>query len=327
MAVGLKILSLSEVTTPVGTMAIGIADSATTNVYITIANLQKLWVTNVDANGNNLVNMGILSFDDTNTTIIQVGTDLRYGVATGGFHDFLINGAVEFSIGISAINFINKNLTNVGLLQFDNANTNINQFSADLRYNVATGGTHDFRINNVLETRLDIVSLDIGTKAIVFQDDTGDPTVSTPYINWNALNMQFNVPTGDGFRLRIQGAEEFLFTLSGLDIQDKDLDGVQNVIHGLSTSGTDVDFNENELQEISIITNTTFTGTNYATGKTKVIKITTDGTLRTLAFPPAWVFIGSAAPADQAANKEAILSLTCFSGVEAGVIASYAVEP
>lgn len=159
MAAGIKILNLSEVTTPVAGYAIGIADSATTNVYITIANLQKLWVTDVDANGQNL-------------------------------------------------------------------------------------------------------------------------------------------------------------------------DNIQNLIHDLSTSGTDVDFDEDELQEISISANTTFTGTNYATGRTKVVKITTDGTLRTLDFPGGWIFIGgSGKPADQAASKQAILSLTCFTGAEAGVIASYAVEP
>ena len=115
--------------------------------------------------------------------------------------------------------------------------------------------------------------------------------------------------------------------LQNINLDGFDMDNIQNFIHDLSTSGTDIDFNEDELQEISITANTTFTGANYATGKSKSVKITTDGTLRTLTFPSGWIFIGSAAPADQAANKVGLLSLTCFSGAEAGVIASYAVEP
>ena len=117
-----------------------------------------------------------------------------------------------------------------------------------------------------------------------------------------------------------------LTTLTGgLDLVGSNTDNIQNLIHDLSTSGTDVDFAEDELQEISISANTTFTGTGYAIGKSKVIKITTDGTLRTLAFPSGWVFIGTK-PVDQAASKTGILTLTSFTAIESGVVAAYAVE-
>jgi len=117
-----------------------------------------------------------------------------------------------------------------------------------------------------------------------------------------------------------------LTTLTGgADLVGANADNIQNLIHDLSTATSAINFAGDELQEISIVANTTFIGTGYATGKSKVIKITTDGTLRTLAFPAGWVFVG-AKPADQAATKEGILSLTCFTGAEAGVIASYAVE-
>ncbi len=118
-----------------------------------------------------------------------------------------------------------------------------------------------------------------------------------------------------------------VLTMSGanVDLAGNDNDNIQNLIHDLSTSGTDIDFSEDELQEISISVNTTFTGTNYAIGKSKVIKIITDGTLRTLTFPSGWIFVGSK-PADQAASKTGILSLTSFTAIESGVVASYAVE-
>jgi len=110
-----------------------------------------------------------------------------------------------------------------------------------------------------------------------------------------------------------------------LDAAGNDIDNLQNLINDLSTSGTDIDFDEDQLQEISIAANTTFTGVNYAIGKSKTVKITTDGSLRTLAFPNDWVFVGSK-PTDQQASKTGILSLTSFTAAEAGVVAAYAVE-
>ena len=112
---------------------------------------------------------------------------------------------------------------------------------------------------------------------------------------------------------------------ANLDMGGKDIDNVQNTILDLSTSGTDIDFSEDQLQQISISANTTFTGKSYAIGKSKILKITTDATQRTLTFPTAWKFLGDK-PANQAASKIGVLSLTCFSAVEGGIIAVYAVE-
>ena len=110
-----------------------------------------------------------------------------------------------------------------------------------------------------------------------------------------------------------------------IDLVGSNLDNIQNLIHDLSTSGTDIDFAEDELQEISISASTTFTGTNYNTGKSKAVKITTDATERTLAFPAGWTFLG-VKPTSQLASKTAILSLTNFSGVEGGIVAAYGVQ-
>ena len=109
-----------------------------------------------------------------------------------------------------------------------------------------------------------------------------------------------------------------------LDALGKDIDNIQNLIHDQSVSGTDIDFNEDEVQTISISVNTTFTTANRAIGKSKTLKITTDGTLRTLDFP-AWKFVG-AKPADQAASKIGILTLTCFGTADTDIVAAYAVE-
>ncbi len=113
-------------------------------------------------------------------------------------------------------------------------------------------------------------------------------------------------------------------TTASVDVAGNNIDNVQNVIHDISTTTTALDFSGDQLQTISISADTTFTTSNLAVGKTKTIKITTDGTLRTLTFP-AWKFIG-VEPADQAASKIGILTLTSFGTTDADCVAAYAVE-
>lgn len=105
-----------------------------------------------------------------------------------------------------------------------------------------------------------------------------------------------------------------------------DLTNIQNLIHDLSTTTVELDFAGDEFQEISISANTTFTGTGYAIGKSKTVIITTDATLRTLAFPAGWKFLNNSKPTDQSLSTKGVLTLTCQTGAEAGVIATYASE-
>ena len=159
-----------------------------------------------------------------------------------------------------------------------------------------------------------------GTLALAYQDSitfgVSRVTITTDQDGPdNYIDFEFG-SSADNIRLQQS---------DGIYLNNLDLIGTRNIIHDLSTSGTDVDFGEDQLQQISIAANTTFTGTGYAIGKSKTIKITTDGTLRTLDFPAGWIFVGTK-PTDQAASKEGILTLTCFTAAEAGVIAAYTVE-
>jgi hypothetical protein len=108
---------------------------------------------------------------------------------------------------------------------------------------------------------------------------------------------------------------------AGADMTGDNIDNIQNLIHDISTSGTDIDFNEDEMQTISISGNTTFTTANRAAGKSKTLKITTDGTLRTLTFP-GWDWV-SDIPASQAASKNGYLTLTSYSTTDAAIVAAY----
>lgn len=108
-----------------------------------------------------------------------------------------------------------------------------------------------------------------------------------------------------------------------IDAQNKDVLNIRNLVQNKSTSGVDIDFSEEELQTISISANTTFTTTSRVPGKSKVLEIITDGTLRTLTFP-AWNWV-SPIPANQDANKSGILTLTSYDTTDAKIYASYQV--
>jgi len=100
-----------------------------------------------------------------------------------------------------------------------------------------------------------------------------------------------------------------------------------NVQYSVGTmSGVDFDFDSaNAIQTKTITATTTFTGSNYAAGKTITLFITTDGTERDLAFPSGWIFQGSK-PSSQAASKVGTLTLTCASTTEASIRCAYAVQ-
>ena len=110
-----------------------------------------------------------------------------------------------------------------------------------------------------------------------------------------------------------------------LDASNKNIDNIRSLIYDTSVSGTSVDFSVEQLQTISISASTTFTTANRTTGKSKTIKITTDGSTRTLTFPSGWKFVGTK-PTEQAASKIGILTCTCFGTADTDIVAAYAVE-
>ena len=92
-------------------------------------------------------------------------------------------------------------------------------------------------------------------------------------------------------------------------------------------ASVNLDFNGVAHKRIGLTGNLSFTANNMDYGKALVVRLATDGSLRTLAFPAGWRWIGAAAPASLAANKVAVLSLNCFGTTEADVVARYLAEP
>nr|UVF62627.1 hypothetical protein [Yangshan Harbor Nitrososphaeria virus] len=160
------------------------------------------------------------------------------------------------------------------------------------------------------------------------QLDAKAPLASPTFTGTVAIPNYANVETTlDGIATKAPLASPTFtgtVTTATLDVAGNNIDNIQNLIHDISTTTTALDFSGDQLQTISISANTTFTTSNRATGKTKTIKITTDGSTRTLTFP-AWKFVGTK-PTDQAASKVGILTVTCFGTADTDIVAAYAVE-
>lgn len=80
-------------------------------------------------------------------------------------------------------------------------------------------------------------------------------------------------------------------------------------------------------QTVTLAGNLTLTTANLASGRVKLVRIVCDGSVRTLAFPGGWKFLGSAAPTTLAAGKVALLWLFAFGTADGDVVASYGVQP
>jgi hypothetical protein len=80
-----------------------------------------------------------------------------------------------------------------------------------------------------------------------------------------------------------------------------------------------------QYQTISLTGNLELTTSNLANGRTLVIRLVADASQRTLTFPTDWKFLGTK-PANIAASKVGVLSITAFGTTNADVVAAYAVQ-
>ncbi|MBD1876247.1 hypothetical protein H6F75_22430 [Nodosilinea sp. FACHB-131] len=110
---------------------------------------------------------------------------------------------------------------------------------------------------------------------------------------------------------------------------DLDLKAPLIVTQGTAAYGATVNLNMATLagthQTISLTGNIAFTSSNRGTGRQVVIRLLCDATQRTLSFPADWRFLGSK-PANIAALKVGVLSLTFFGENDSDGIAAWGVE-
>ncbi len=80
-----------------------------------------------------------------------------------------------------------------------------------------------------------------------------------------------------------------------------------------------------QYRTISLTGNLVLTTSNLANGRTLVIRLVADANQRTLTFPTVWKFLGTK-PANIAASKVGVLSITAFGTTNDDVVAAYAVQ-
>ena len=153
--------------------------------------------TEADWNGNNLVNFGYLESvtvnpatsgvirlgnnefigwlnfaGDTNiilrvdTTDTLVTSGSAFG-SSGGDLIFRRNGVDIFTMVTSGISMGGQNISLIGELAFADANTGLSQSALNLLYDVATGGEHQLRINDVIEYAFSATQADFNNNSLV----------------------------------------------------------------------------------------------------------------------------------------------------------------
>ncbi len=90
-------------------------------------------------------------------------------------------------------------------------------------------------------------------------------------------------------------------------------------------AATVLNFNTYGSFTMPLTGNISFSTSGVANGKILTARFVCDGTLRTLTWP-AFTWVGGVAPINLAANKSALLTLTCFGVTDADVLAQWAVQ-
>ena len=270
------------------------------------------------------------TFDVTGTTTIQHFDNANWVV--GSVISLHFDGAVTLTNNAGGLSGNQANILLSGDANFTTATGDILTFLLhdstnwqEISRNSVASIPDDSITNAKLSTGIDAVKLADGSVT----------NAEFQYINSLTSNAQTQIsakaPTANPTFTGTVSASAL--TTSGLITSNGNIQmgtgakitNIKNLQHEVSTSGVDIDFSEDQLQTMSISANTTFTTTNRAVGLSKTIRIITDGTIRTLAFPSDWKFIG-AKPTEQAASKTGILTLTNFGTTDAYIVAAYAVE-
>lgn len=166
-----------------------------------------------------------------------------------------------------------------------------------------------------------------GTKLRFITVPTGSTTATT-HAELNSISFSLlngvDLDVGTGVHLDSNGSATF--ATGALSISSA---GAITFPHSVLAyaATTNLDFAAEGYRSLTLAGNVTFTTSNRGAAKVLTIRIIGDGSIRTLTFPVGWKFVGAAAPASLAANKIAILSVTCFGSADTDIVATYSAEP
>jgi hypothetical protein len=93
------------------------------------------------------------------------------------------------------------------------------------------------------------------------------------------------------------------------------------------TSSVTLDFGGTNTQILDITGSVQFTSSNVSAGRSLSVKILASGSTVNPFFPTGWIWLGtSGMPTTLAANKTAMLSLTCFGSANSNIVAVWAAQ-
>jgi len=167
-----------------------------------------------DVLGNAIDNVLSLTMDGaTPGTLTMNGADFRLTFQSGGSLQIRDNIAAQFQFGSTLANWMDNDLINMGVLSFDDADTSIQQSGAELQYDVATGGLHRFRLNNLSIFSFSVGTLDVGDSYTIRYDGNSNRRIFN-----GTLGFIFEVEAGDNFSYEINSVEEYNFDATQLDM-------------------------------------------------------------------------------------------------------------
>jgi hypothetical protein len=141
---------------------------------------------------------------------------------------------------------------------------------------------------------------------------------------FDSTSLDFAVQIFASGRVRVGGGSDD--GLHALQATSFGYSNARPVITSLTYAATtDLDFSAADEQILTLAGNITFTTSNRAASRVKGVRITGDGSSRTLTWPAGWKWLGPV-PTALAAGKTARLSLVCYGTADTDILAAYTVE-
>lgn len=188
------------------------------------------------------ITTGVWNGDAITYTNLSFSNDIVDGdLASGVFGSITGIGALSQTLDI-----------NTQILQFVDANTTITAVTNDLEFDVATGNTFRFRINNIVEMDISNSLIDFQNNSLVLGNNADIRWAGTTarQIFNSTTGFIFDVEVGDTFSFDIAGTPEMIISSTQLDLTGNDLnlnggilqfDDVNTKISQLNLSGADRD--------------------------------------------------------------------------------------
>jgi len=195
--------------------------------------------------GNDLITMGVLSFDDADTSLQQSSINLELDVASGGNIVFRINDSQEYSFNATSVNFGNSTLSQVANITFaDDTGHQINNTASQMQFEVSVGDDFAFQVAGVDEYTFDATQADFlgnnltGVSILTITSQmnlsSGNSLIWAGNANRRLTNattgFEFEVETGDTFNYEINSVLEYSYSATTADFNGNNIQDISNIL-------------------------------------------------------------------------------------------------